>query len=252
MLSKDKLDFWQDNGYLVVDDVFSPEEISQLITYTHDIENLVETPEKWMIYYEKSRLDQSKILGRTEYFLDYHPECKALIMSDRLTGMISALLGQEAILFKEKINFKLAGSNGYPAHQDAPAWQNFIPQKFISSFIAIDQMTLENGCLYVLPKRHKEGLIADNLLADDNPDWVPIAMKTGEVLFFDAYMPHKSSGNFSKNSRRTLILTHSPKADGDQRDEYFSRKRLSFPPEIERAVRIPATDNQFNYFNPFN
>ena len=60
----------------------------------------------------------------------------------------SALLGEPAVLYKEKVNYKLPGGAGYAPHQDAPAYP-FVA-KHVSCLVAIDDAGIDNGCLEVV------------------------------------------------------------------------------------------------------
>ena len=52
-------------------------------------------------------------LCRVENFLQFHAGFDALLRGERLIGILSELMGEPAVLFKEKINFKLPGGNGF-------------------------------------------------------------------------------------------------------------------------------------------
>ena len=72
---------------------------------------------------------------------------------------VSELFGEPAVLFKDKINFKLPGGDGFAAHQDAQAgWDVYAPLH-ITAMIAIDATTAENGSLEMLPGVHTQGLL---------------------------------------------------------------------------------------------
>jgi ectoine hydroxylase-related dioxygenase (phytanoyl-CoA dioxygenase family) len=62
------------------------------------------------------------------------------------------------LLFKDKINYKLPGANGFAAHIDAPAYSHMGDIKHIEVMIAVDAQTLENGCLELVPGSHKTHL----------------------------------------------------------------------------------------------
>ena len=66
-----------------------------------------------------------------------------------LPQFATTLLGEEAILFKEKINYKQPGGAGFVAHQDAAAYK-FI-KHHIACLLAVGDMTRENGCLEFAP-----------------------------------------------------------------------------------------------------
>ncbi len=66
-------------------------------------------------------------------------------------------MGGPVVLFKDKINFKMPGGPGFKAHQDQQAgWTRYAPL-FVTALVTIDPATLENGCLEMVPGRHREG-----------------------------------------------------------------------------------------------
>eukprot|EP01035_Chromulina_nebulosa_P020292 gene20292-26340_t len=82
-----------------------------------------------------------------------HIDCQADNQSDSkldVVNVVSQLFNDHAVLFKEKINFKLPGGAGFAAHQDTPAYIN-MGTSHITAMIAIDPCTIANGCLYVSP-----------------------------------------------------------------------------------------------------
>jgi ectoine hydroxylase-related dioxygenase (phytanoyl-CoA dioxygenase family) len=93
-----------------------------------------------------------------------------------MVEVASALLGDQAVLYKEKINYKLAGGAGYAPHQDAPAYR-FV-DIHLSCMVAIDDSTIENGCLEVVSGAHQailpmddQGCIAAPVVAGMNWFW---------------------------------------------------------------------------------
>ena len=195
---------------------------------------------KLMAYYEDSRLESGKkILSRIEKFVDYHDGMKSLVYGEKMTGRVSELLGDRALLFKEKVNFKMPGGAGFEAHQDIqPGWDAYAPY-FISVLVTVDPSTIENGCLELSAGHHKRGLIGQKWkpLAGDELqgiEFTPYPMEPGDVAFFDCFVPHQSKPNLTSKRRRNLYLTYNRASDGDFREKYFADKRKSFPPDFER------------------
>ena len=67
-------------------------------------------------------------------------------------------------------------------------------------------------------------------------NFTPIATQPGDVIFFDSYAPHRSAPNLTKSCRRVLYVTYNRAAEGDSRNQYYSDKRQSYPPDIERQA----------------
>ena len=150
----------------------------------------------------------------------------------RRRRLIAELTGERAALYKEKINYKYPGGGGYAAHQDAPAYE-FV-KSHTTCLISIDAATVENGCLYFSPGRHREGLIAldaDGCIAPEiaeNMDWVAAPTQPGDILVFSSYIPHKSGANRSNLPRRIIYAVYNNLSDGDWREKYYEDKREAF------------------------
>jgi len=154
--------------------------------------------------------------------------------------MATELVREDMILYKEKINFKLPGGEGFKPHQDhAAGWWRYDQTYHLNVLVAIDEATRENGCLELVKGQHNKGLlgpeykeIPEELVASF--EWHAYPCKPGDVVFFDSFVPHRSDPNPTKTSRRALYITYSKKTEGDYRARYYADKRISFPPDCER------------------
>jgi ectoine hydroxylase-related dioxygenase (phytanoyl-CoA dioxygenase family) len=112
-------------------------------------------------------------------------------------------------------------------HQDYSYWQDYSP-RLTSALIYLDAATVENGCLEVVPGRHRQGLFErtqvnvgpaiDHYIPEavlDPALSVPVPGPPGTVVLFSCFTPHRSGPNRSAAPRRALILTYNPAADGD-------------------------------------
>jgi len=79
----------------------------------------------------------------------------------------------------------------------------------ITVWAAISRTTVDNGTLWVLPGRHKEGLLP-HIWSDEKREFqgqfdtswkIPVVMKAGQVLIFRKYLPHGSGPNVSDEVR---------------------------------------------------
>ena len=53
-------------------------------------------------------------------------------------------------------------------------------------------------------------------------NWKPIEARAGDVIYFDSYAPHRSSGNQSKHPRRAIYLTYNAASESDMRGRYYA------------------------------
>ncbi len=113
---------------------------------------------------------------------------------------------------------KPPGFQGQAWHQD----EIYIPTRdrsLIGAWIALDDATVENGCLWVIPGSHRMGYLypqrdhnnrdefdfAQESYGFDESAEVPVEVKTGSVVFFNGYLLHRSFKNRSEIFRRVLV-----------------------------------------------
>jgi hypothetical protein len=180
-------------------------------------------------------------LCRSENFTPYHPGLRDLLTDGLLLDTATALLGEPAVLYKEKINYKLPGGAGYAPHQDAPAYR-FV-DTHVSCMVAVDDSRTDNGCLEVVSGHHHELLPTDEvgcIRADVVAEltWVPVEVQAGETLWFHSRTPHRSDPNRGPDPRRALYPTYNARAEGDLRAAYYEQKRQELAAADGPAVSL--------------
>lgn len=112
VLTSEQSKSYHDQGFLLIDDFFSPEEHTTLQHYCDDFKQWGHEKGKWMQYYETNKATNQEQLCRTENFTPYHAGMNAYVRSSRLLKVLEDLHGEEYVLFKEKVNYKLPGGGG--------------------------------------------------------------------------------------------------------------------------------------------
>jgi hypothetical protein len=247
VLSKEQIESFHRDGYLLVRGLYSPKEIQDVSDWTDEVASFPEIPGKYMMYFEPSQADGSRILCRIENFVPYHEGFRKLITTRRMQEAVSELLGENAVLFKDKINFKLPGGDGFKEHQDVQAGWDEFASIHLTAMVAIDETNAENGSLEMLPGKHKQGLLGEKWapLSDEDTggeEYVAVHCKPGDAVFFDSFAPHRSAPNKTQDARRVLYITYNKESEGDSREAYYAAKRTSYPPDIERD---PNKDYRF-------
>jgi len=192
---------------------------------------------------EQYEMEERRVLTRLENFVPHHDGWSELCL-DYLTALISALYGQPMVLYKEKLNIKPPGGSGFAPHLDGPSLRVALgeegPQTFVTVMVAIDDMTVRNGCLRVVRGSHSEDNHVEVVLpkADGNPDgdgragaipdevastleFEDVVVKGGTIAAFGDWVPHRSAVNGSPFSRRAVFLTYNPASEGDCRQRYY-------------------------------
>jgi len=247
ILSTEQIEQFNRDGFLLVRGMYSPEEIEAISQWTDEVAARPETPGKYMMYFEDSQDDGSRILCRIENFVPYHEGFSKLITARRMQQAVSELFAEPAVLFKDKINFKLPGGDGFKEHQDVQAGWDDYADLHITAMIAVDETTPENGSLEMIPGKHRQGLLGSKWapLSDGDTghaEYVAVHCQPGDAVFFDSYAPHRSFPNHTDQARRVLYITFNKSSEGDSREQYYADKRKNYPPDIER---IPGKNYSF-------
>ncbi|MCH2203297.1 MAG: phytanoyl-CoA dioxygenase family protein [Fuerstiella sp.] len=222
---------WIEDGYLKVDSFLSEQEVADAREWVEEISSWPINDDKWIHHQEQTAKGDVR-LSRTENFVPFHTGMKHLLTEGKLLTALGQLMGEPAVLYKEKINYKYPGGGGYAAHQDAPAYE-FI-KHHVTCLVTIDPMREDNGCLFFSPGRHQEGFIALDDRGCIHPEtaasleWVSVPTEPGDVLLFSSYAPHKSPPNGTNEPRRAIYLTYNALAEGDFRQQYYEDKRRAF------------------------
>src|SRR5262245_55267216 len=228
------------DGFVVVRGLFEAAEMRRISDWTDQVQASPEVPGRAMMYFEPSLLHPGqKVLQRVENFCPFHEGFAALCGGEKLLGLVGSLFGEPAVLFKDKINFKLPGGDGFKPHQDQQAGWSAYTDLFITAMVSIDPTTAENGCLELCAGQHTKGLLGSEWTPLTDADMKrmgarPVPTEAGDVVFFDSYTPHASGPNLTPERRRVLYITYNRRSSGDHRVQYYADKRKSFPPDIER------------------
>ena len=154
-----------------------------------------------------------------------------------VTGIEVAHLIQSMVIFKSA-RFGAA----VPWHQDA-TYLISTPQSVFGLWIALEDATLNNGCLWVAPGHHRSPL-RELYKVDwasrsglkhplhDQPwpmesEAIPLEVKAGSVVIFHDHMPHKSEMNISEKSRRALTFHCHDSRAAWSAENWLHRRRLS-------------------------
>ncbi len=235
------VDAFRRDGFVMMPGLFDAEEVRRISAWTDELQAMPEKPGHIMMYFEPSLIRPGeRVLQRIENFCPFHSGFAALCDGEKLCGFASRLFGEPAVLFKDKINFKLPGGDGFKPHQDQQAGWSTYADLFITAMISIDPTTEENGCLELCAGQHTRGLLGDEwkpLTDEDMRRFGARAVPTrsGDAVFFDSYTPHASGPNLTDERRRVLYITYNRRSAGDHRVRYYADKRASFPPDIGRG-----------------
>ena len=220
------------DGFLVVRDVLSREEVAELDAEASRLMLRTELMDKDNI---RCRWQDDVVTGECRFdcfdpVIDLSPVCEMVARDPRILVAVSAVYGEPARLFKDKLIFKPPNAKGYRLHQDYIAWKSF-PTSFITVIVAIDPSDRESGATEVFPGYHLKGNLTPgdghyHDLPDDAVDLskgTVLDLRSGDMAMFSGYTPHRSAPNRSAHSRRLLYLSYNAFSDGgEQRERHYA------------------------------
>jgi len=208
MLTESQINEYKQNGFVIPDFVM-PENILLKIEERHN--KLLKTHPEFKNYCPA-------VLSYDEGFLDF---CK----NEIILNFVEQLIGPNFALWNSSF-FAKPAINGHatPWHQDGQYWP-IRPLATCTVWLAIDDATIENGCLRFIKGSHiDQKLKAHNINNDknltlnqelvkeeyDEKKAVNLILKRGQISLHDVYLVHGSEANNSPKARRAITMRFMP------------------------------------------
>jgi ectoine hydroxylase-related dioxygenase (phytanoyl-CoA dioxygenase family) len=139
-----------------------------------------------------------------------------------VVAVLKDVIGPNIKSMQSMLFIKAEGKPGQAWHQD----EFFIPTRdrsLTAAWTALDDATVENGCLWVLPGSHRAGVIYPNAEHDDRDydcsvasygfpyreeDAVAVEVEAGSTVLFNGYLLHKSLPHRGKGGYRRALVNH--------------------------------------------
>jgi phytanoyl-CoA hydroxylase len=225
-LSREQLEQFRENGFLFVGPILTDDELFNL---RERIDALAsgEDPlsERVGIRLEadsdSEKLKNESKLNKVWQIMDasaYDETISGHARNSKILNIIEQLLGTPDIkLFGDQTLMKPA-HHGSPVswHQDSGYWTQISPPSLINCWTALDNATIENGCVRYVPGSHKRGVLEhhkgnDGFLhvRDFDPKMaVPAEIPAGWCAFHHSCTIHSSGPNLSPYRRRGLVTSY--------------------------------------------
>lgn len=225
-LSETDVRFFVDNGYFIAPDLVTPEELEEIKSDAvklarggYACDGIKPMPAE---YTDEEVLQGILCIHQPH---NVSPVMEKFVRHPQICGVLSQITAahlpfwdgsvkcMQSMLFVKPPTFQ-----GQAWHQD----EIYIPTRdrsLIGAWIAVDDATVENGCLWILPGSHRNGYLypqRDHNNRDefdfggesygfDESGEIPVVVKAGTVVFFNGYLLHRSRRNRSDIYRRVLV-----------------------------------------------
>ncbi|WP_336773324.1 phytanoyl-CoA dioxygenase family protein [Paenibacillus sp. MMO-58] len=219
MITQNDVEFYKENGYLLVQGLFSQQEVEDMRKAIDGILNRAaqskfDTNHTWQGEYLPPE-QLKKLVLKGFHDVQYHDAAfMRAAIHPNMAAVLSQLIGPNVQLHHSKMLVK-PPENGaaFPLHQDAPYFPH-ASHTMLAASVHLDDADMENGCLCVIPGTHKNGMmphVGRHYL--DHREY-PISMatpcpaKAGDVLFFNYLTVHGSDVNRSTRNRRNVLFQY--------------------------------------------
>ena len=225
-----QVDFYQSNGYIIIEDFLNAGELE---IWREAVKGALEERKGQKIPGKSATISEDDgINNDSEYFSKVfdqlinlwqtNDKVKELMFDQRIGKMAATLAGVDGIrIWHDQALFKRPWANPTSWHLDTPFW-SFTDPKALSIWIALDDATLENGCLFFIPGSHK-GTSFKNPGIGKNMDSifeiypafrtaksVAAPMKAGSCSFHNGLTIHGAHANMTPGSRRAMTCAYMP------------------------------------------
>jgi len=233
MLSRDQVDFYQENGYVLLESLFSRDEVAIFRQHGHDLINGLAAKESVEATWGSARdmVKEAKLLHCHDVQF-YDTIFNRLLIDLRLVDAAADLMRTPNIQLHHNKLFIKPPEKGspFPMHQDHP----YFPHEkhtMTAAIIHFDDAPLEKGCVRVVPGSHQLGPLPHieegswHLPFTDYPieSAIPCPAKAGDVLFFNYLTIHGSGVNVSDEARTTLLVQMRDPSDLPLTERHQSR-----------------------------
>ena len=242
--------YFEENGYLVIRNLLTAAEVEGLKRRADQIAAGVaeHVPEHCVQVEPAISKGQVQAESRIESIrklwnlVGYDDVMYAHATNPKILDVLQDLIGPDLKLYGDQLFMKPPHHGSRKEyHQDSQSWKHIVPHDLVSCWAAMDDATLDNGCLWVIPGSHKWGLIGkeqereieQQTLAGEMKDEVAVELQAGDCSFHHSLLLHSSYANRSPKRRRGYA-THYMSAklqyigDGEKPD-YLSIRGQEFP-----------------------
>lgn len=270
-LTKEHLDQYQEQGYVVVENVFGEETVNAL---QNESDRVLELVVNSSMYHDRTseRLDLIESENGVQMVRKIRPVLDLSLLYSSVEEMLSAaveqLMEESPQLLDGKVNYKQPlpspiteieappSTSAYAIHNDWAHFKSYSPQ-LLTTAVMIDDQSVERGALRFWPGTHTEH--REHAEQEDGPIHVPeseidvesvdITTPAGSVVFFNSFLLHSSYPNESGHPRRLLIYRHQPKSDAEtdfHRNTQTALREAPYEWEYTRVTSQESTTPSFS------
>jgi len=217
----ENINFYAKYGYVIAPALLSQNEVNELKRETAAIFRGERGHVDGLVDVEENETDSDVM---KKYVAIHFPHklserIHAFLSHNKVVDVLTKIVSPNVKCMQSMLFVKGPGKAGQSWHQD----EYYIPTRdksLVGAWIAIDDATVENGCLWIVPGRpahimqrvkNDSGEYADVDTVDVTnykDEMIPVEVKSGSVVFFNGYTLHSSLRNKTTDCFRTALVNH--------------------------------------------
>ena len=223
-ITDDHVESYHENGFLVVPDSLSPQEVDELRQDAVDLCRGQWGEVRNLPDFKGDETDD-ELLQQILCIHQVHkisPIQHRYLAQGTMVDVLTKIIGPNVKCMQSMYFVKSAGMPGQAWHQD----EIYIPTRdrsLTSGWIALDDATTENGCIWVIPGSHSPGILYPQQDHEDTrfdsaqesyrfpyseDEAIPVEVEKGSLVFFNGYLLHRSLPNRAETGFRRVLVNH--------------------------------------------
>ncbi|MCC6446263.1 MAG: phytanoyl-CoA dioxygenase family protein [Armatimonadetes bacterium] len=263
MVNREQVEFFRENGFLRLKQVYTPEEMAAM---SEDMDYIIRTYADWNAAwrgpwrkeYLKEEEESKATLVAIHEIQHYSAAWARAIVNPRLADALAALLDSDAVEFHHSTLHAKPPDAGapFPMHQDMP----FYPHedgRYLDTLVHLDPADELSGCIKFLAGSHKLGPLEHIMGPGISPhlptdryrleDAVSVPAQPGDVVVFSIWTIHGSAVNHSGRWRRIVRVGYR-----DPHNRQVGGQALGRPGIIVKGVRPKVEGQEVDVYGNWN
>lgn len=227
MLSAAQIDEFHERGYLQVGRIMSDEQADILRERLFEV--MADRSERAPESKRNMAGDPTKVLIQIVNIWEADDLFRAHLYNPTMCEMVADAIGTDTLrVWHDQVQYKpplVGGPTDW--HQDHPYWPIIQPADLVSAWVALDDVDVENGCMWMVPGSHKWGAHKGGTIGTNKDDFapmpdlsqlpagvditpVPMPVKKGHCGLHHCLTWHGSPPNRSERGRPGIAVHYMP------------------------------------------
>ena len=260
MLTQEQVDFYRENGFIRLEQVYDPAELRQM---SDELDYIIQNFANWGAAwrgpwrekYMSEEEDKNATLVAIHEMHHFSAAWTRAIANPVLAEALSQLLPSECVeLHHTTLHAKPPDAGApFPMHQDMPFFSHEDGLRYCDTLVHLDDADETSGCIKFLRGSHRLGALQHILGPETAPhlptdryrleDAVSVPAKAGDVVVFSLWTIHGSAVNHSGKWRRIVRMGYR-----DPANPQIGGQAMGRPGVIVRGVRPKIEGQEVNVY----